>query len=138
MRKALGRVKATEEAAIIEALHNVILDLRDDKSMVDFINKFLTKSERLVVGRRILIANLLLNGHTYFEINNRLSVSPNTITRVKTWLNSEFPDYEKILRAEAPQDNKSQIYDRTQPFSFEHLKKKYPIHFLLFSLIEKK
>jgi uncharacterized protein YerC len=138
MRKALTRVKPPEETAVLDALYNVIRDFEDNKSMADFINKFLTKSERLVVGRRILIANLLLKGHTYFEINDKLNVSPNTIARVKIWLDSEFPDYEKILEKESSHGNKSKIYKRTEPFSLKHLKKKYPLHFLLLSLIEKK
>ena len=94
----------------------------------------LTKSEQIKIGRRILIANAILAGKTRMEIQNVFHISPNTFTHIRRWLESECAKYE------APQTThtKQTSYSKTMlaPFSYDDMKRRYPAHFLLFSLVE--
>ena len=102
------------------------------------ITQLLTKKERIIIGRRILIAQAILAGKTRYEIQNHMKISPNTFTQVKQWLESEFLDYVPSTKTATPSScmkNKPKI-TRVEPFSYEAIKRKYPAHFLLFSLVE--
>lgn len=98
------------------------------------ITRLLTQKERITIGRRILIAQAILAGKTRYEINNHIQISPNTFTQIKRWLESEFPDYISAHKRTLSETKVQKV--RIEPFSYEHLKKKYPAHFLLFSLVE--
>ncbi|MFT5849291.1 MAG: hypothetical protein ACI9H6_000092 [Patiriisocius sp.] len=94
----------------------------------------LTTKEKIMLGRRILIAQAILEGKTRYEINNHLSVSPNTFTQIKRWLETEFTTYNSAhLPKESPTPS---TFTPLQPLTYKHLKRAYPSHFLLFSLVE--
>lgn len=99
-----------------------------------FLRDLLTESERIMLGRRIWIARLLLSGESGAEIGRRLKVGPNTIDRVQRWLNDQMPGYEKALAGvEKEMDRRALVAERkADPFSYAALKKKYPLHFLFF------
>ena len=101
-----------------------------------FLKELLTPSERIMVGRRIWIARLLLSGHTHAEIGEKLEVGPNTIVKVEKWLKKKMPGYRLAIKGlETELDKRTeQQYIYGNPFSFRALKKKYPIHFLLFPI----
>ncbi len=100
----------------------------------DFFKGLLTHSEQIMLGRRIWIARLLLEQKSYLEIGRELHVGPNTIRRTELWLRGQLPDYEEILlEAEAAQLLLKQRREiKNNPFGLTALKKKYPLHFLLF------
>jgi uncharacterized protein YerC len=134
MRKKLERMKSAEKAVTEAALLSAIKRL--DNNADTFISNLLTERERLTIGRRVLIANLILSGYTQMEINERLSVSPNTYSKIKRWLDEELPDFENTNQIE-----RGRLKAKTKlrrhypaPFSFESLQKKYPMHYLLFTL----
>jgi Trp operon repressor len=134
MRKKLEMMKRAEKAAIEAALAASIKQLGNDAN--HFISSLMTQRERFTVGRRVLIANLILAGYTQMEINNRLSVSPNTYTKIRRWLDEELPNFEttnEVERSRLNAKNKA----KTQylgPLTFKALEKKYPMHFLLFNI----
>lgn len=99
-----------------------------------FLNNLLTRKEQIKIGRRILITQAILAGKTRFEINNHLSVSPNTFAQIRKWLESEFKEYASAYTVKSKPVSKTKTY--VKPFTYEHLKQKYPAHFLLFSLVE--
>ncbi len=98
----------------------------------DQLAGLLTRSEKIKIGRRLLIAQAILAGKTRMEINIKLSVSPNTFAQINRWLEDEFSTY---TSAYTPQKmNRKYVSKYIKPFSYEHLKRNYPAHFLLFSL----
>jgi uncharacterized protein YerC len=138
MKREISRIKEKEKIATLEALDKAARRLKGEDAVRIFINEILTESERITIGRRLLIANLILAGQTYAEIHNQLGVSPNTFSRIRQWLTGRFPDYDKTLKETTPTPSKTKVtYTRVVPFSYEHLKKKLPLHFLLFTLAEK-
>ena len=135
MRKKIEKMSAAEKAAIEAALSAVLKNV--DNKADTFIDTFLTQREHLVVGRRILIANLILNGSTQMEINNTLGVSPNTYTKVRRWISGDSPSFEVSNEIDRERGQKpSSTVERSGPISFESLRKKYKTHYLLFTLSE--
>ena len=86
-----------------------------------------------MIGRRILIAQAILAGKTRYEINNHLSVSPNTFTQIRRWLESELAEYHSA-HATGVKEHKVKTLDFKSSRSY--LQRNYPGHYLLFSLVE--
>jgi uncharacterized protein YerC len=110
----------------------------------DFIKELLTESEQLMLGRRLLVARMLLSGVSQAEIRHTLRLSPNTVWKVNKWLIEQLPEYgEALKKTEKEREEKSVRRKQTQsphkkfdPFTFAGLKKKYPMHFLLFNIAD--
>ena len=138
MRREISRIKKSERVATLEALEKAAGRIKGEAAVSVFINDILTESERITIGRRLLIANLILTGQTYAEIHNQLGVSPNTFSRIRQWLTGRFSDYDQTLQNTSQVTTNSKvIYTKVAPFSFAHLQKKFPLHFLLFTLSKK-
>jgi Trp operon repressor len=115
------------------ALKALVEFSRNDNRKVSLFN-LLTHKEKIQVGRRILIAQAILAGKTRYEINNHLSVSPNTFSQIRKWLESELKDYSSAHQKDTAHEQPTKFTKKT--FSYEHIKNNYPAHFLLFSLVE--
>jgi DNA-binding CsgD family transcriptional regulator len=92
----------------------------------------LTHKEKIVLGRRILIAQAIVAGKTRSEVMALMQISPNTFSQIKQWLQSELAEYTSAYNT----TNTSHTNQPVQTFSYEYMKQRYPGHFLLFSLTE--
>lgn len=107
-----------------------------------FIDHVLTEGEKVAVGRRIAVARMVLSGKTYFEVNESLSISPNTFRNIRKWLNEELPGFNDVLAQNKKEDEEKVIKknknhrEPVRPFSLADLKRRYPMHFLLFNLAD--
>ena len=146
MSTKVSKIKAAEKDLILKALAESAKQMPGTYPALNFVNELLTESEKLVIGRRILIAHMLLAGETYFEIQNKLSVSPNTINLTRKWLEKQMPDYDLVTKTEKSEaDARSNKRKKKQsvvkkeyldPLSFSGFRRRYPAHFLLFDLAE--
>lgn len=91
MSKGLADVSKKERALIQDVLNTAAHNYDSAGVVVKFIDNVLTEGEKMAVGRRILVARMILNGHTYYEINEQLQVSPNTFSQVRKWLDGQMP-----------------------------------------------
>jgi Trp operon repressor len=104
----------------------------------EFLKGLLTHSEQIMLGRRIWIARMLLEGKRYDQIGEKLHVGPNTIQRTELWLQGLLPNYEKLLTAKQKKSEEEKLQKNRKrevaqnPFGLTALKMKYPLHFLLF------
>lgn len=125
----------------LDAFYTTIAELRDRSEVKKFLKQLLTESERLMLGRRILIAQLLLRDVYYEKIVEELGVGMDTIMRVHNWLLNEEEGIEKTVRKlEGAIQSRRKIKSEkvpTDPFSFEGIKRRYPIHSLLFNIFDK-
>jgi len=96
----------------------------------------LTDSEKLMLMRRVHIAKLLIQGMSVEEIKKRLEVGAATVGTVERWLREHFADYRSAL-AGVYDDVRRDIEERgdVQIHSLGWLRKKYPLHFFLISLM---
>lgn len=112
------------------------------KNIAQFLSKLLTESEQLTLGRRLTIARMLMSGLPQTEIRNRLGVGPNTVWKVSKWLAEELPEYGAVIKKveldsqKRKEKGKKRHYDHVDPLSFSSLRRKYPMHFLLFNIAE--
>src|SRR3989338_521726 len=137
------KVKANEltkeqHIAVLDALYTAAGTVKGRDAMKLFLRDLLTESERIMLGRRILIARMLIAGSTFDEINTGLHVGKDTVWRVEKWLSDQLPGYENAIKdMEREFDRRKKKSDDKYLYATSalyRLKKKYPIHFLLFPL----
>lgn len=130
----------TERMKYLDILWTSIAGLESREEVKAFFKDLLSESEAIMLGRRVLIAKALLEGKKYEEIIQDLRVGDDTVGKVQRWLVSGFGGYEKaVTNFQVALDRRKNVErnKNLQPYSFEWLKRKYPLHFLLFNLIDK-
>ena len=134
MKKKSNQLTRAERIQTLDMLYTAASTIKGRDAIKLFLRDLLTPSERLMLGRRIWIARLLLTGESRMEICRKLTVGPNTVWRVGKWLNDQMPGYEQALAGlEKEMDRRAiQREIKENPFGYAALKKKYPLHFLLF------
>lgn len=131
MKRRINELTDTERIETLDALYTATSSLKGRDAMKHFLKDLLTTSERIMLGRRILIARELLVGTSHAEITRTMKVGLDTIWRVQKWLDDTIPGYEKAIQ----EMEKAQANRRKSKYpewgTFAYLKKKYPLHFLL-------
>jgi len=129
-----------EEKILLRRLYQAIGGLRGEKEAGALLVGLLTDTELIMLARRIYIAGLLLQGDSYIDIKEKTHAGTGTIAHVQRWLDQDktkctkqvIKNFEKKLRTQ-----ESRKYAPDDQFSFVALKKKYPLHFLLFNIFDK-
>lgn len=134
MKKKKADLTNQEIIKTLDTLYTAASAIKGRDAIKLFLKDLLTGSERLMLGRRLLIARLLLRGETYDAVRKRLGVGYTTIARIERWLEDEFPGYEQAIAGVEKEMDKRAVRAeiKDNPFSYAALKKKYPLHFLLF------
>ena len=137
MKRQMKELGEKERIATLDALYTAASSLHGREEMKLFLRDLLTESERVMLGRRILIARLLLLGTPRRDTGRRLRVGLDTVQRVERWLRDRFPGYENAIRGlEKELDRRKKWRAAVEPGSFTALKRKYPLHFLLFNIAD--
>lgn len=133
MKKKLNTLTKSEMIATLDALYTAASSVKGRDKVKLFLRDLLTPSERIMLGRRIIIARMLLADISYDEIGGRLQVGRATIGRVHRWLDDQFPGFENAIKGlEKEFERRDWEHTRPELGTFAYLKKKYPLHFLLF------
>jgi uncharacterized protein YerC len=132
MKKRMQELSKEEQMKTLDSLYTAAGAVRGRPAMKAFLRDLLTESERVMLGRRILIARLLLSGETYEGIHDRLGASPGTVRNVDQWLQDQIPGYENALRAMEEEFGKREFKKKYATSMLFRFKKRYPLHFLLF------
>ena len=119
----------------LDLLWTSVAAFKSRDEVKNFFKDLLSESESIMLSRRIMIAKYLLEGLTYDEVKARLKVGDGNIAKVHGWLVSGFGGYEKAIREfNKALDKRGVNKIPAAPYSFEWLRRKYPLHFLLFNL----
>jgi len=137
-----GKVKYNElsefeKKKYLGEFYSMIAMLRSRDEVKRFFKDLLTLSEVVMISRRIQIAKRLLEGSTYEDIRRDLKASAATIAQVEKWVNNGFGGYKEIIKRykkKQPQ-KKDYLSEASAPFTFDNIRKKYPLHFLLINLL---
>lgn len=116
----------------LDALYTAAGAIRGRDAMKLFLRDLLTPSERIMLGRRIIIARKLLAKEEIDDIVIKLRVGYDTIYRVQRWLHDQLPGYEQAITEMEKEFEKRKTKKLYATSAFYRLKKKYPAHFLLF------
>ncbi|OGI27591.1 MAG: hypothetical protein A2359_04670 [Candidatus Moranbacteria bacterium RIFOXYB1_FULL_43_19] len=126
-----------EKKKFLGELYDMIALLKNRDEVKQFFKDLLTLSETVMVSRRLQIAKMLLEGYAYRDIQTKLKVGFTTIVSVERWLNQGFGGYREIIKRHKKQEKKFTEHEPALPFSMKHLRKKYPLHFLLWNMVKK-
>ena len=142
MKSRKKDVSVTVYEKSIDALRESTLAAAVKGSSFLFLQTILTESEQIMLGRRLLIMRMLLSGAPQNEIRLQLRVSPNMVGKINKWLIEQIPEYETVTK-KVVSESRARAALRTKPkrqyvdpLSFAALRKKYPLHFLLFNIAE--
>lgn len=118
-----------ETIATLDALYTAASAIKGRDAIKLFLRDLLTPSERIMLGRRIIIARMLIAGESYREIGQRLQVGSATVRRVERWLEDQFPGFEQAVAEMEKEFNSRSRKARIEPFSAAWMKRKYPLSF---------
>src|SRR3989344_8296729 len=142
MRVKVRQLKDSERIETLDALYTAASALRGRKSVKLFLRDLLTPSERIMLGRRIIIARRLLAGEGPTSIAAAMKVGYDTIYRVQRWLEDQVPGYERVIKEmEKEFGRRREEWEEKKLYATSalyRLKKKYPLHFLLFPTPDRK
>ena len=132
MKVKIGKLSDKEVVRTLDTLYTAASAIQGREAVKLFLRDLLTPSERIMLGRRLIIARKLLSGETYEEIEQSLGVGSDTISRVDKWLSDQMPGYEQAIARLEKEFNRRQEKKLYATSALYRLKKKYPLHFLLF------
>jgi uncharacterized protein YerC len=132
MKKRAKELSDQERMKTLDALYTAAGSVHGRGAMKLFLRDLLTESERIMLGRRIMVARLLLTGAQTKEIGKRMGVGYDTVYRVRRWLEDQFPGYETAIKEMEKEFTKRAEKKLFATSMLYRLKKKYPLHFLLF------
>jgi len=126
---------------MIGEFYDMIGSLKNRAEVRLFLKDLLMPDEIATLMRRIEVAVLLNAGFTYAQISQILRVGKGKITNVQKTLLKEGDGYKMIIKR-LLENRKKRLEkiikkNKIQRFSFEKLKKQYPLHFLLPNLFNK-
>ncbi len=116
----------------LDTLYTAAASVQGRTAVKLFLRDLLTESERIMLGRRIIIARKLIRGTSRDDIAAELRVGYDTIHRVHRWLHDQFPGYEQAVKGMEKEFEKRRGKKLGATSALYRLKKKYPLHFLLF------
>ncbi len=97
MKINLKELRTEHKNHYIDALYRALDHAKNRNEVKSFINDLLTESEKIMLGRRIVIAKKLMARQSYENIVQELGVGLDTVYRVKKWLGGRYQGYEKII-----------------------------------------
>src|SRR3989338_5434662 len=130
-----------ERGKILREFWTTLALLENVDEIKNFLKDLLSETEAFMLARRLKIAQLIYAGWSYEKIEKKLHTSASTIAAVHSWLDGGFGGYiqglaklkKELYRQQTLQERRTQAHD---PLSFEYLKKKYPLHFMLFNAVD--
>jgi TrpR-related protein YerC/YecD len=134
-------ISKEELHGFLDEFWTMVATLETKDEVKRFFRDLLSETEALMLARRVRIAKMLLQGISYEEIAETLHTGEGTIASVHRWLQSGFGGYTKSLpRLEQELKKNTKKRERQlqsyEPYSFEWLKRRYPLYFLLFNLFD--
>jgi uncharacterized protein YerC len=131
MKRRTSDLTKEETIVTLDTLYTAASTLKGRDAVKLFLRDLLTPSERIMLGRRIIIARLLIAGESYDKIRERMGVGRNTIGRVQRWLEDQFPGFEHAvaeIEKEFKRRERKRLYATS---SLYQMKKKYPLYYFL-------
>lgn len=140
MKINLEKLKKETREKFLDILYAALDQAKSKNEVKSFINDILTESEKIMLGRRILIAKRLLERQSYLQIVKEIGVGFDTIFTVKRWLGGRHQGYKKvvekfdrIIRTKKP---KSGFRDYYPTSGLAEIKRRYKSYYWLSNLLD--
>lgn len=92
------RISYEEQDRLLEELCEILGELKTPKERKYFLKDLLGRGERIMLVRRLKIAELLEEGNTYDDIMKMLHCSRSTIAKIERLLNFGRDGYRIAIR----------------------------------------
>jgi len=93
------KLSTVDRGATEEDLWRALESFGAPGAVRNFLMKILTRSERIMFGRRIQVAKMILQGRSFEQIKRKLRVGESTIADIYEWLEQlEERDHQKLLQ----------------------------------------
>lgn len=103
-RVSKNRLQKNNEERIKRLFVETFAELNNKTEMAEFLNDFLTPTEKVMLAKRLAVAVLLLKKYSYISICKILKVSMGTVNNVNLWITHQPGGFkkqvEKILEKE--------------------------------------
>ena len=134
MKVKIQKLSKQERIETLDSLYTAAGTVRGRDAMKRFLRDLLTSSERVMLGRRIMIARRLLAGVSHRNIATEMKVGGDTVWKIARWLDDQIPGYEDAVKGLEKETQKRCTAHRrsVSQHPLAILKRKYPLHFLLF------
>jgi len=140
MKLQTKKIKNDLKSECLDALYAALDIAKEGNKIKSFINDILTEGEKIMVGRRILVAKRLLTGQPRRKIVAEMGVGLDTVYRVKKWLGGRHKGYEKITekikKAVGSAKRKSGFKDYYPTGGFAEVKRRYKSYYWLSDLLD--
>src|SRR3989344_5675405 len=124
MGKYIRGLTKTKQDELFIRFAQGLASLKNSVETANFIRDLLSEPEIIMLARRLQIAELLINGLTYDDIQASIRTSKNTIARVQTWLNLYGEGYRTVLKRTKPEPSPS-----PESSSWRAMKRKHSMYF---------
>lgn len=95
--------------AMYERFQTALTSLRNKKESGKLIRELLTPTERIMIAKRIAIVYMLHTGHSIYEVEQTLKVSPSTAARYS--LKSDSSDFTFLVSLIKKNEGLGKIFD---------------------------
>ena len=141
MKLEAKRIKSNIKSKCLDALYAAFGFAEEKNATKSFLNDVLTESEKIMIGRRILVAKKLLVGQSYREITREMGVGLDTVYKVKKWLGGRHKGIEKVVDKVKRSvgyisKNKSEFRDYYQTSGLAEIRRRYKSYYWLSNLLD--
>jgi len=95
-----------------DQLSFIVSSLTDKNEIDTFLNEFLTKEEKIMLGKRLILCMLLEKGWTSSQIHVALSMSYETIRWYKTLFESKPEIFKETIRRLIKRENNKELWGK--------------------------
>ena len=130
MGKYQSKLSKKDVEKIFYQLCLAISQTKNPKEAAELLRDLLSFPEAEMIAKRLKIAELLIDGLTYQQINERLRAASNTVARVHEWLKISGEGYfQAVKRIKGADAEKNEFSRDYHPGEWSALKKRYPMYF---------
>jgi len=139
-RKQPKDISREEQKHMLNMLWTMIALLETREDVENFFKDLLSPTESMMVARRIMIANRLLEGEGYDTICHDMGAGPGTVASVHRWLQQGKGYKDLIPKLQKEQERQRKVSEKEKVSyergSLEWMKRRYPLHFLLLNIVD--
>lgn len=97
MKVRIRQLSDKQRVETLDTLYTAAGSVYGRDAMKLFLRDLLTASERVMLGRRIMIARKLIAGDSHRQIERDMKVGRDTVQRVQRWLDDQVKGYEQAV-----------------------------------------
>ena len=142
---SLNKLPKKERIRMISEFYDIVDSLKNRKEVQLFFKDVLTPNEIGNLMRRVEVAMLLISGFNYKEIVELLGVGKTKVNTIQRSLNYKGDGYRLVVKRVIERRKQKKMKElkrgrrllrKHEKPSIEYLKHKYPLHFLLWNIVD--